>query len=73
LTDFLATIDDTLGLQLVVSTPDIDEDTKRLVLERQQAREQKDWQRADELRDALAQQGIVVKDTAHGPIWQYAG
>ena len=41
------------------------------MLEREKAREQKDFARADEIRDQLAAEGITVKDTPTGPIWQY--
>ncbi len=38
-----------------------------LVLERQQARRDKDFARADAIRDALAQQGWTIEDTQDGP------
>ena len=38
-----------------------------LVEERQQARAAKEWKRSDELRDAIAALGWVVKDTKEGP------
>lgn len=65
-------IDETLGLQLQTSTPDISDSQKQLILERQRAREAKDWQASDTLRDTLLEQGIAIRDTSHGPIWQYA-
>ena len=65
-------IDDILGLQLIVSTPDISDDSKRAIIERERAREARDWQKSDELRDELLEQEIVVRDTSHGSIWQYA-
>ena len=70
--DFLTTVDDLLGLQLLASTPDIDDDAKRLILERQRARDNKDWKRSDELRDELIKHGIVVRDTPSGPVWSLA-
>lgn len=36
---------------------------------RQQAREQKDWTTSDQIRDALAAAGIVVKDGKEGTTW----
>ena len=36
---------------------------------RQQAREQRDWELADEIRDRLKDAGIEVTDTADGPQW----
>ena len=67
--EFIRTIDELLGLQLESSTPDIDDRAKQLILERERAREAKDWQQSDKLRDTLAAQGVVIKDTASGSIW----
>lgn len=68
----LETIDALLGLDLLRSTRDITDDQKRLIIERVRVREQKDFAQSDELRDALLETGIVVRDTKHGPIWEYA-
>lgn len=68
----LETIDEFLGLQLISRTPDIDDTNKRIILERQRAREAKDWKKSDELRDQLLGYGIAVKDTPHGSVWHYA-
>ncbi len=68
----LDAIDELLGLQLQSSTPDISDDAKRLILERQRAREAKDWQKSDELRDRLAADRIVVNDTSSGTSWHYS-
>jgi cysteinyl-tRNA synthetase len=67
----LETIDNLLSLQLQSSTPDIDEQIKQLITKRQEARENKDWAKSDELRDQLKQQGIAVRDTPDGSIWEY--
>lgn len=40
-----------------------------LILERQRAREDKDWQRADEIRKELTAQNIALKDSSSGTIW----
>ena len=66
------TIDELLGLQLADATPDISDEAKRLILERRQARADKDWTRSDELRDELKGQGILVRDTPSGQIWTYS-
>jgi cysteinyl-tRNA synthetase len=71
LTQLLETVDETLGLQLLSSTPDISDEAKQLILRRQRAREEKDWATSDKLRDALLNEGINVRDTATGPIWGY--
>jgi cysteinyl-tRNA synthetase len=67
----LETIDATLGLQLLDSTPDISDEAKRIMLERNQARAQKDWKKSDDLRDQLLNQGVVIRDTDQESIWGY--
>ncbi|RCW41258.1 MULTISPECIES: cysteine--tRNA ligase [unclassified Halanaerobium] len=37
---------------------------------RESAREEKDWEKADLIRDRLKEVGIVVKDTPRGPKWE---
>lgn len=68
---FIETIDDLYGLKLLNTTPDINEGQKRLIIERTRAREAKDYQRSDEIRDELEKSSIAVRDTASGPIWEY--
>lgn len=68
---FLETVDNLLGLNLLGTTPDISDDQKRLILERIRARENKDYQRSDELRLELEKSGVTVRDTASGTIWEY--
>lgn len=67
----LETIDSVLGLQLIKTTPDISDDAKQILIQRNIARGQKDWAQSDKLRDQLLDSGIVVKDTATGSIWEY--
>ncbi|MES2876185.1 MAG: cysteine--tRNA ligase [Patescibacteria group bacterium] len=72
LIQLLEAIDELLGIDLITSTPDIDDDSKRRILERERARETKDWGRSDEIRDELAQHSIELNDSAHGTVWRYA-
>lgn len=72
LNQLLETIDETLGLQLQVSTPDITDEQKQLILQRNHARNEKNWSKSDEIRNELLSQGIELRDTASGSIWHYA-
>ena len=63
-------IKDILGIDLLM--PDINAEQKQLIAERQKAREAKDWAKSDEIRDALAKQGLEIKDANTGPIWSRA-
>lgn len=44
-----------------------DEAALNLMAERERARADKDFQRADEIRDRLAEMGWTVRDSADGP------
>jgi cysteinyl-tRNA synthetase len=44
-----------------------DEAALDLMAEREQARAEKDFRRADEIRDRLAEMGWTVRDSADGP------
>lgn len=65
---FLQKLDALLGLKLS-SRPDIYADQKALLSDRQNARNDKDWQKADDIRKTLSDQRIAVRDTAYGQIW----
>ena len=64
----LVTLDQLLGLRLA-DRQDIGQDDKDLIAQRQQARQAKDWAKADQLRRQLADKGLEINDTPHGPIW----
>ncbi|MCP4669085.1 MAG: cysteine--tRNA ligase, partial [Deltaproteobacteria bacterium] len=46
------------------------EEIEKLIRERVAARASKDWARADEIRDQLKRQGIVLEDTSQGTTWR---
>jgi cysteinyl-tRNA synthetase len=71
LDQLITAIDDLLGLQLAATTPDIDDAAKQLIIERERARDNKEWAASDQLRDKLAKENIVVLDTKNGSIWEY--
>lgn len=70
LVDFIQQIDDLLGFDLMASTPDIDEDAKRLIIERKFAKDNRDFERADTIRAELLEQGIEILDTKNQPLWR---
>ena len=49
-----------------------DDEIDALVAEREQARADRDWGRADEIRDQLQEAGIVLEDTPSGTRWKRA-
>jgi cysteinyl-tRNA synthetase len=59
-----------LGLQLVDEKELLDADIEQLIEERNQARKDKNFARADEIRDHLTEQGIVLEDTPQGVRWR---
>ena len=64
-------VDDLFGLNLIDDSPDFSSELSELIEERQAAREEHNYARADKIRDLLAEKGVAVKDTASGSIWQY--
>ena len=43
---------------------------EELVADRTQARKERDWARADQIRAQLDELGVQVTDTPEGPVWQ---
>ncbi|MEQ8842841.1 MAG: cysteine--tRNA ligase [Acidimicrobiales bacterium] len=59
-----------LGLTIGASSAGVDDaEIDALVEARTAAREAKDFAEADRVRDELTARGIVVEDTANGPVW----
>jgi cysteinyl-tRNA synthetase len=48
----------------------LDEEIERLIEERQEARRNRNFARSDEIRDELAEKGIVLEDTKDGVRWK---
>lgn len=48
----------------------LDEEVENLIQEREEARKNKDFDRADAIRDELAEKGILLKDTRTGVVWE---
>jgi len=48
----------------------LDEEVEQLIEERNTARQNRDFARADAIRDQLRDQGILLEDTAQGMRWK---
>ena len=68
LTDFLSFIDEALGLKLS-ERKDISEEQKITINNRNEARQNQDWTKSDELRNELLEQGIGLRDISNRSIW----
>ena len=61
-----------LGIIVEPETELLEEDIEALIEERQAARKEKNFGRADEIRDELLEKGIVLEDTREGVKWKKA-
>ena len=72
LLDMIVKLSDILGLIVLKKEEILDEDIEALIQERQDARKSKNFARADEIRDQLAEMGILLEDTREGVKWKRA-
>ncbi len=72
LTGKITTLTDVLGLVVEKKDEILDADIEALIEQRQQARKEKNFARADEIRDELLAKGIVLEDTREGVRWKRA-
>ena len=63
---------DVLGLVYNRKKESLDEEVEALIAERAEARKNKNWARADEIRDTLKAMNIVLEDTPQGVKWHKA-
>ena len=68
----IITLTDVLGLKVEKENEMLDEEIDNLIAQRQQARKDRDFKRADEIRDILLEKGIVLEDTREGVRWKRA-
>lgn len=61
---------DILGLIVEQKEEILDSDIEALILQRQQARKEKNFARADEIREELLSKNIVLEDTREGVKWK---
>lgn len=65
----LLELTEVLGIDITENKGSLDDDIEALINERQDARKAKDFKRADEIRDELKRQGIILEDTKDGVKW----
>ena len=70
--DLLVKLTDVLGLIVDKKEEILDDEIEALIAERQAARKEKNFARADEIRDELLAQGIILEDTREGVKWKKA-
>ena len=70
--DVLGKLTDVLGIIVEKKEELLDSDIEALIEERQAARKEKNFARADEIRDELLARGIILKDTREGVQWKRA-
>ena len=72
LSDRLHKLTDVLGIIVDREEEILDEDIEALILERQAARKERNFARADQIRDELLARGIILEDTREGVKWRRA-
>ena len=72
LKDEIVTLSDICGLIVEKKEEILDDDIEALIAERQAARKEKNFKRADEIRDELLAKGIILEDTREGVKWKRA-
>lgn len=63
---------DILGLIVEKKEEMLDDEIEKLIEERQAARKEKNFKRADEIRNLLLDKGIILEDTREGVKWKRA-
>lgn len=72
LKDEIVTLSDICGLIVDKKEEILDSEIEALIDERQAARKEKNFKRADEIRNQLLERGIVLEDTREGVKWKRA-
>ena len=70
--DRLSSLCDILGIIVERKQEILDDEIEALIAERQAARKEKNFARADEIRNQLADMGILLEDTREGVKWRRA-
>jgi cysteinyl-tRNA synthetase len=76
--ELIKSFDEVLSLGLITEASDdgIDHELEKYVLEkieeRKAAKKEKNYAKADEIRNELLEKGILIKDTKDGVVWEKA-
>ena len=68
----LVSLTDVLGIIVEREEEILDADIEALIAERQAARKERNFARADQIRDELLAKGIILEDTREGVKWKRA-
>lgn len=68
--DVLQTLTEILGFSLEAKEEILDQEIEDLIAQRQAARKEKNFQKADQIRDTLLEKGILLEDTREGVKWK---
>lgn len=68
----IVSLSDICGLIVEKKAELLDSDIEKLIADRQTARKEKDFARADEIRQELLDKGIILEDTREGVKWKRA-
>lgn len=68
--DMIISLCDILGIEARKEEEILPEEIERLIEERQVARKNRDYAKADQIRDTLLQRGIILEDTREGVKWR---
>ena len=69
--DTILELGNVLGIFNKIKENSLDAEIEALIEERNQARKEKNWAKADEIRDKLKAMNIVLKDTPMGVKWSF--
>ncbi len=68
--DKILVLSDVLGIEAKKEEELLDEDIEKKIQDRQEARKNRDFSKADAIRDELLEKGIILEDTREGVRWK---
>ena len=68
--NYFEKIDNVLAVLFPEEVEALDKTLMDLIKEREQARKDKNWKRADEIRNTLLEHNIELEDTSSGTLWK---